>query len=62
MGWSSMVIQIGTTIGPLIGGFIGDAYGSYAPAFWVYALFTALGAFLFYLAKHPASPSSIIKT
>lgn len=62
MGWSSMIIQIGTTIGPLIGGFIGDAYGSYAPAFWVYALFTALGAFLFYLAKHPVSPSSIIKT
>jgi MFS family permease len=53
MGWSSLIIQIGTTTGPLIGAGIGDTVGTYSPAFGVFAGFTLLGAFFFAAAKPP---------
>lgn len=53
MGWSSLIIQIGTTTGPLIGAGIGDVVGTYSPAFGVFAGFTLLGAFFFAAAKPP---------
>ncbi len=57
MGFSSMVVQIGTVSGPLLGGFIGDLYdGDFRPAFGIIAVFTALGAVFFALAKPPVHP------
>ena len=57
MGFSSMVVQVGTVSGPLLGGFIGDMFdGDFRPAFGIIAAFTALGAFFFALAKPPVHP------
>ena len=58
MGWSSLIIQIGTTTGPLIGAGIGDAVGTYSPAFGVFAGFTLLGAFFLRRQNH----QSLLKT
>ena len=57
MGFSSMVIQIGTVSGPLLGGFIGDLTGGdFRPAFGVIAGFTAAGTVFFALAEKPEHP------
>lgn len=56
MGWSSMVIQVGTMIGPLFGALVADVTGSYGPAFGVIAFFTAAGAFFFGSARKPDFP------
>ena len=57
MGFSSMVVQIGTVSGPLLGGFVGDLYdGDFRPAFGIIAAFTAMGALFFALAKPPVHP------
>jgi MFS family permease len=54
MGFSSMIIQIGTVLGPLLGGFVGDLTGGdFRPAFMIIALITAIGAVLFALAEPP---------
>ena len=57
MGFSSMVIQVGTVSGPLLGGFVGDLTGGdFRPAFGIIAVFTAMGAVFFALAKPPVHP------
>ena len=57
MGFSSLVIQIGTVTGPLLGGFIGDFNdGDYRPAFIIVAVFAVVGAFLFAAAGKPGTP------
>lgn len=57
MGFSSMVIQVGTVSGPLLGGFVGDLTGGdFRPAFGIIAVVTAMGAVLFAFAKPPVHP------
>jgi MFS family permease len=57
MGFSSMIIQVGTVSGPLLGGFVGDLTGGdFRPAFGIIAAFTAAGAVFFALAKPPVHP------
>jgi MFS family permease len=58
MGFSSLIIQMGTMIGPLFGAFVADVTGSFAPAFGVIAVFTAVGAFLFNAARKPEMPET----
>ena len=58
MGFSSLIIQMGTMIGPLFGAFVADVTGSFGPAFGVIALFTAAGAFLFNAARKPEMPET----
>ncbi len=56
MGFSSMVVQLGTMMGPLIAGASFDLYESYSPAFILMAFVTTAGAFLFAAASRPNLP------
>ena len=53
MGFSSMIIMIGMTLGPLIAGLISDWRGDYKIAFTVIALIALLGSIFFWLSKPP---------
>jgi sugar phosphate permease len=54
-GFSSMVIMLGTTGGPLVAGVLADRTGSYVPGFMVLAALAALGSVSFLLARRPPS-------
>ena len=56
MGFSSMLVQLGTMTGPLIAGASFDLYASYSPAFIFMAFVTMAGAFLFWSARRPSLP------
>ena len=56
MGWSSMVIMLGTTAGPLVAGFMADRTGNYEAGFTALALAAALGSVFFMFATKPAPP------
>ncbi|MDA0815389.1 MAG: MFS transporter [Chloroflexi bacterium] len=57
MGFSSLIIMIGTTAGPLIAGFLYDRTGSYELAFTIIAAIAAAGAIFFLISYRPAPPS-----
>ena len=56
MGFSSMIIMIGMTLGPLIAGLISDWRGDYRLAFSIIAAIALLGSVFFWLAKPPTKP------
>ena len=58
MGFSSMIIMIGTTAGPLIAGILNDRTGSYELAFTIIALIAGLGSVFFMLAWRPKLPTA----
>ena len=59
MGFSSLIIMMGMTVGPLIAGVLYDRTGSYTPAFLVLAATTALGALCFLFATKPPPPRRV---
>jgi len=60
-GLSAMIVTVGAFMGPLLGGLIYDATGSYAPAFMAIASFALIGAVFFILAAR-ADRSSRVAT
>jgi MFS family permease len=56
MGWSSMIVMVGTTSGPLVAGFLADRTGNYELGFTVLAVAAMLGSVFFLLATKPSPP------
>ncbi|MEX2376349.1 MAG: MFS transporter [Dehalococcoidia bacterium] len=56
MGFSSLIIMGGMTIGPLFAGAMADWLGDYRISFIVLAVATALGSLLFLMARPPVLP------
>ena len=56
MGFSSLVVMFGMTIGPLFAGYMADAFGNYKLGFIMIAAFAALGSVFFILARQPKLP------
>ncbi len=60
-GFSSLIVMMGMMLGPLIAGIIYDAQGTYAPAFLLLALTSALGSLCFLFATRPMPPASALR-
>ena len=58
MGFSSLIVMIGMTAGPLFAGFMADQFDGYRIGFVTIAIITGLGAIFFLLAKKPTPPFS----
>jgi sugar phosphate permease len=56
MGYSSLVIMLGTVMGPLLAGFFADRFGTYKPGFVLIAALGGIGTIFFLLARRPALP------
>ena len=56
MGLSSLIVMLGTVLGPIIAGVLADATGSYRSGFVVLAILAALGMIFFVLATPPRPP------
>ena len=57
MGFSSLIVMLGTTLGPLIAGILYDRTGSYELAFTIIAIIAAFGSIFFMLAWRPSPPT-----
>lgn len=57
MGFSSLIVMLGTTLGPLIAGFLYDRTGSYELAFTIIAVIAASGSIFFMLSWRPKPPA-----
>jgi MFS family permease len=53
VGYSSLVVTLGTSGGPILAGALFDAFGDYRRAFAVISVFSIAGAVMFWLAKPP---------
>ena len=60
-GFSSLIVMMGMMTGPLIAGIVYDAQGTYAPAFLLLALTSALGSLCFVFATRPRPPASALR-
>jgi sugar phosphate permease len=58
MGFSSLIIMMGMTAGPLMAGVVYDRTGSYSTGFLVLAAVAALGSLCFLFATKPPLPPS----
>ena len=56
MGWSSLVVMAGMSIGPIFAGWMADQTGSYTAGFAVLSAAAVFGAVFFVLAKKPMLP------
>lgn len=56
MGFSSLIVMIGMSTGPVLAGFLADVYGNYEIGFTVLAIGAFLGSFCFLAATPPAPP------
>ena len=57
MGWSSLVVMIGMSVGPIFAGWMADLTGTYTLGFNLLALASLLGSVFFMLAKKPPLPA-----
>lgn len=57
MGVSSLIVMLGTVLGPLVAGILADTTGSYRTGFVVLALLALSGVVFFTLARPPEPPS-----
>jgi MFS family permease len=58
MGWSSMIVMIGTVSGPFVAGFLADKFGSYQTGFAIIAGTALAGSIFFILARKPEPPNA----
>jgi MFS family permease len=56
MGFSSLIVMLGMTAGPLFAGFMADQFDGYRVGFVTIAIITGLGSIFFLLAKKPDPP------
>ena len=56
MGWSSLVVMAGMSIGPIFAGWMADHTGSYTAGFAVLSAAALFGSVFFMLAKKPMLP------
>ena len=59
MGFSSIIIMMGMTIGPLAAGGVYDLTGSYTPAFIFMAIVVAFGSLCFIFSNKPEPPAGV---
>jgi MFS family permease len=59
MGLSSLIVMLGTVLGPIIAGVLADTTGSYRLGFVVLAVLSALGMLFFVFATPPRPPNRI---
>jgi MFS family permease len=62
MGFSSLIVMFGMTLGPLFSGVIADQYGNYQTAFLALASVSMLGALCFFASKPPSVPHAKART
>lgn len=56
MGWSSMIMMLGTMSGPLIVGFLRDSTGSFTPGFATVTILASVAVVFFAFAGKPTHP------
>jgi MFS family permease len=61
MGFSSLIVMVGMTAGPLIAGFLADIFDGYRVGFTVIAAITGAGSLFFVLARKPALPDRTLR-
>ena len=59
MGLSSLIVMLGTVLGPIIAGVLADTTGSYRLGFVVLAVLSALGMLFFVFATPPQPPNRV---
>ncbi len=59
MGFSSLVVMVGMTGGPLFAGFMADLFDGYRVPFVVIAALTGIGSFFFAIARPPRAPARV---
>lgn len=57
LGFSSLIIMFGMTLGPLLAGYLADRTGNYQLAFTILGIVAASGALFFAFATRPSPPS-----
>lgn len=62
MGVSSLIVMMGTALGPLVAGILADETGSYRIGFTIIAAFTFVGMIFFVLATPPAPPNRVTES
>lgn len=58
-GFSSLIVMMGMTAGPLVAGILADRTGNYEAGFTVLAGLAALGSVFFILARPPRRPGEV---
>ena len=62
MGFSSLIVMVGMTSGPLIAGFLADIFDGYRVGFIVIAAITGVGSLFFVLAREPKLPDRLSRS
>ena len=57
MGFSSLIVMLGMSCGPIYAGYLADTYGNYQLAFSTLALAAVAGALCFAFAQPPEHPA-----
>lgn len=57
MGFSSLIVMLGMSIGPILAGYMADVQGNYIMGFTILAIGAGLGSLCFMAAKPPQHPS-----
>ena len=58
MGFSSLIVMLGMSIGPIYAGYMADAQGDYVTGFSVLGIGALLGALCFLFARAPVHPDN----
>jgi MFS family permease len=59
MGFSSLIVMVGMTVGPLFAGFMADIFDGYRIGFIIIAGITGVGSLFFVLAREPKLPDRL---
>ena len=59
MGFSSLIVMLGMSFGPIYAGYLADTHGNYRLAFSTLALAAVVGALCFALARPPKQKFSL---
>ncbi|HEX2173238.1 MAG TPA: MFS transporter, partial [Dehalococcoidia bacterium] len=56
MGFSNLIVMLGSILGPLIAGVMADQFGNYQAGFTLLALLSGAAAVFWFFARRPAAP------